>query len=108
MKSVRSALLALLLLAAGFLAPLRTLAYQSFMSKAKKFGAKDCLFCHVHEDGGQGWNERGQWLIDQKAERKAEKIDVEWLVDYNRNEAEGEKGKADEKKQKPEKNKRPS
>ena len=58
------------------------MAYQSYMIKAKKFGAEDCLFCHVQEDGGAAWNERGLWLIEQKAKRKAEKIDVDWLVDY--------------------------
>ena len=26
-------------------------AYQSFLGKAKKFGARDCLFCHEHADG---------------------------------------------------------
>ncbi|PYV12511.1 MAG: hypothetical protein DMG07_17010 [Acidobacteria bacterium] len=57
-------------------------AYQSFLGKAKKFGARDCLFCHKYEDGGEGWNERGQWLIDEKARRNAEKIDIEWLADY--------------------------
>jgi hypothetical protein len=59
------------------------MAYQAYMAKAKKFGAEDCLFCHVQENGGVGWNERGDWLIDEKAKRKAEKIDVDWLVDYN-------------------------
>jgi hypothetical protein len=59
------------------------MAYQAYMAKAKKFGAEDCLFCHVHENGGVGWNERGEWLIEEKARRKAEKIDVDWLVDYN-------------------------
>ena len=58
-------------------------AYQAYMAKAKKFGAEDCLFCHVQENGGVGWNERGDWLIEEKARRKAEKIDVDWLVDYN-------------------------
>jgi mono/diheme cytochrome c family protein len=59
------------------------MAYQAYMAKAKKFGAEDCLFCHVQENGGVGWNERGEWLIEEKAKRKAEKIDVDWLVDYN-------------------------
>jgi hypothetical protein len=58
------------------------MAYQAYMTKAKKFGAEDCLFCHVQENGGVGWNERGDWLIDEKTKRKAEKIDVDWLVDY--------------------------
>src|SRR5262249_17250891 len=65
--------------AAAFV-PSRSLAYQSFMTKAKKYGAKDCLFCHEHEDGGEGWNDRGRWLMEQKAKRGAEKIDVDWLA----------------------------
>ena len=72
-------------------------AYQSFLGKAKKFGAKDCLFCHKYEDGGEGWNERGQLLIDEKAHRNAEKVDVEWLADYKPR----EDGKSPEKEEKP-------
>jgi mono/diheme cytochrome c family protein len=67
------------------------MAYQAYMTKAKKFGAEDCLFCHVQENGGVGWNERGDWLIQEKAKRKAEKIDVDWLVDYNPDEEDGSK-----------------
>jgi hypothetical protein len=67
---------------AGVIGANRSLAFQSLMNKAKKFGAKDCLFCHTHEEGGAGWNERGQWLIAEKERRKAEKIDADWLVDY--------------------------
>lgn len=64
------------------LAPLPTAAYQVFLRKAKKYGAKDCLFCHTQEDGGDAWNERGRWLIDEKGRRKADQIDVDWLADY--------------------------
>jgi hypothetical protein len=64
------------------------MAYQAYMAKARKFGAEDCLFCHVQENGGVGWNERGEWLIEEKAKRKAEKIDVDWLVDYDKPPAE--------------------
>jgi mono/diheme cytochrome c family protein len=69
-----------LLLAVAAAAP--AAAFQTLLNKAKKFGAKDCLFCHTHDDGGEGWNERGQWLMDEKARRGAEKVDVEWLADY--------------------------
>jgi len=68
------------LLAAAAAAP--AAAFQTFLNKAKKFGAKDCLFCHTHDDGGEGWNQRGQWLMDEKARRGAEKVDVDWLADY--------------------------
>jgi hypothetical protein len=27
-------------------------------------------------------NERGQWLLDQKAKKNAKEIDVAWLKDY--------------------------
>lgn len=58
-------------------------AYPPFVAKAKKFGAKDCRFCHVDPMGGPPWNARGKWLIAEKARRKADAVDVEWLADYN-------------------------
>lgn len=57
-------------------------AYPPFVGKAKKFGAKDCTFCHVDPLGGPPWNERGKWLVDEKNRRNADAIDVEWLTDY--------------------------
>jgi hypothetical protein len=59
-----------------------TLGYPPLLVKAKKFGAKDCTFCHVDPDGGPPWNERGQWLIKEKERRGAETVDVEWLANY--------------------------
>ena len=59
-----------------------TKAYPAFLRKAVKFGAKNCLYCHKESAGGEGWNERGQWLIAEKERRKADDIDVEWLTDY--------------------------
>lgn len=59
-----------------------TKAYPPFLRKAQKFGAKDCKFCHTQPVGGDGWNERGQWLIAEKERRKADAIDVEWLAEY--------------------------
>ena len=55
----------------------RTEAYPPFVRKADKFGAKDCLFCHTEANGGEGWNDRGKWLIAEKDKRKADSIDVE-------------------------------
>jgi hypothetical protein len=60
----------------------RSLGYPPMLAKAKKFGAKDCTFCHVDPEGGPPWNERGQWLIKEKERRKADTVDVEWLADY--------------------------
>ena len=59
-----------------------TKAYPAFLRKAQKFGGKNCLYCHKEPGGGEGWNERGQWLIAEKERRKADEIDVEWLADY--------------------------
>jgi hypothetical protein len=57
-------------------------AYPPFLRKAQKFGAKNCLYCHKEPAGGEGWNERGQWLIAEKERRKADAVDPEWLADY--------------------------
>ncbi len=79
--------IAVVVIAGALGASFSTNAYPPFLRKAQKFGAKDCLFCHKEAEGGEGWNERGQWLIAEKEKRKAEAIDVEWLTDYK----EGEK-----------------
>src|SRR5215475_10211155 len=59
-----------------------TRAYPPFLRKAQKFGGKDCTFGHTQPTGGEGWNERGNWLIAEKERRKADAVDVEWLADY--------------------------
>ena len=81
-------------------------AYPMFLRKAQKFGAKNCLFCHKNPEGGEGWNERGQWLIAEKERRKADAIDVEWLTDYKEGAEKTEEPKKDEpKKEEPKKEK---
>lgn len=57
-------------------------AYPPFLGKSAKFGAKDCTFCHTRSAGGEGWNERGKWLIAEKEKRQADSINVEWLAEY--------------------------
>ncbi|MCU0242041.1 MAG: hypothetical protein MUF51_06425 [Vicinamibacteria bacterium] len=56
-------------------------AYIEFVQKAKKFGSKDCTFCHSTPRGMTGWNRLGQWLIREKIRRNADHINVEWLKD---------------------------
>ncbi len=79
-----------------------TLGYPPLLAKAKKFGAKDCTFCHVDPDGGPPWNERGQWLIKEKERRHVDTVDVEWLATYTPGKVEAEKpagaAKTDDKK----------
>ncbi|HWC76101.1 MAG TPA: hypothetical protein VG778_01500 [Blastocatellia bacterium] len=69
---------------AGVVALLTTqsMAYPPFLDQAKKFGAKDCRFCHVKADGGDQHNARGKWLVKEKERRGADAVDPEWLVDY--------------------------
>jgi len=73
-------------------------AYPLFVKQAKKFGAKDCTFCHVDLKGGEGWNKRGQWLISEKEKRKVEDVDVDWLKDYPDDKPADKKTKTDAKK----------
>src|SRR5262245_14369340 len=71
-------------------------AYPAFLKQASKFGAKNCLFCHKQPQGGEGWNERGLWLIAEKERRNADAIDVSWLSEYKEGENKGvEKKEAD-------------
>ena len=60
----------------------QTAAYPPFVAKAKKFGAKDCRFCHVNLEGGEPYNARGQWLIKEKSRRSADAVDPAWLAGY--------------------------
>lgn len=71
------------------------LGFPPFLIKARKFGAKDCTFCHIDPDGGVPFNPRGKWLIMERDKRKADTVDVEWLVDYEA--AKGEEKKEDKK-----------
>ena len=59
-----------------------SLAFPPFVAKSRKFGAKDCTFCHIEPEGGPPWNDRGKWLIAEKERRAADAVDVEWLADY--------------------------
>lgn len=82
-----------LIFIAGFVTALaqETFGYPPLLVKARKFGAKDCTFCHVDPEGGPPWNERGQWLIKEKERRGAETVDVEWLADYKPGKPEAQK-----------------
>jgi hypothetical protein len=44
-----------------------------------------CVYCHVDKmpkKDAHAVNARGQWLLDKKKEKKADKIDMAWLKDY--------------------------
>ena len=64
------------------LAALPALARPDYLGPAMKFGAKNCAFCHKEAAGGEGWNDRGRWLIQEKQDRNVPTIQVEWLKFY--------------------------
>jgi hypothetical protein len=83
-KLRRFRILAVIVFIAGVVALLsqQSMAFPPFLAKAKKFGAKDCRFCHIKMEGGEPYAVRGKWLISEKAKRNADAVDPEWLADY--------------------------
>lgn len=63
---------------------LATLEYQK-EAKAAGVDAKNCQYCHVaalpKKDSHES-NDRGKWLVAEKAKRNAKAIDGAWLKDY--------------------------
>ncbi|MGH9897284.1 MAG: hypothetical protein ACRD63_13065 [Pyrinomonadaceae bacterium] len=66
-----------------FMAPVAR-TYPPFLKQAKELGfpAKNCTYCHINAGGGDEWNARGKWLVEEKKKRKADEIDVGWLKEY--------------------------
>ncbi len=87
-SSPRSALAVVILAWSGWVAlSVPSAATMPMQKKAKELGfpAENCLYCHAEKlpkKGAATYNERGQWLVDQKASRKAKDVDVAWLKDY--------------------------
>jgi len=76
----------LLLAAAAVAVAIPAQAKPAFVKAAKDAGidsVKNCMSCHkgAPKKGGD-MTEMGQWLIAQKAEKKAAEVDVKWLKDY--------------------------
>ena len=55
-------------------------ANPEFLVPALEYGAKDCSFCHLTPSGGEGNNERGAWLLEERERRGSDAIDVAWLA----------------------------
>jgi hypothetical protein len=54
-------------------------------AKAAGFPSTNCQFCHVEKlpkKGAETPNDRGKFLLDQKAKKNAKEVDVAWLKDY--------------------------
>jgi hypothetical protein len=90
MKTTRRMLMATCLAAAGAwaLSAGHASASMPMVKKAKDAGitqVQNCQSCHVDKlpkKESHKVNERGQWLLDQKAKKNAKEIDVTWLKDY--------------------------
>ena len=82
--TLRGSVVALALLSVVLAAAQKSYTYPQYLSKAKALGypADNCSYCHRSPSGGNSWNERGKWLIEEKRRREADQVDVRWLRDY--------------------------
>ena len=88
-KIIQCATLLSLVTFFGFLVSSSTLANKDLFQEARtalgKENVKNCKTCHVKalpkEDDSE-LNEKGTYLVAQKAERGADAVDVNWLKDY--------------------------
>ena len=84
----RIALTALVLFWAGWIALTAvSRATLPMQKKAKELGfdATNCQYCHVEKlpkKGAVTHNDRGKWLIAEKAKRGAKEVDPAWLKEY--------------------------
>ena len=59
-----------------------------FLKKAQEAGfveAKNCQYCHIDKmpkKNAHEGNERGKWLVAQKAAKSAADVDMAWLKNY--------------------------
>jgi hypothetical protein len=54
-------------------------------AKAAGIAADNCMYCHVEKmpkKGAVTENDRGKWLVAEKAKRNATTVDGAWLKDY--------------------------
>jgi hypothetical protein len=54
-------------------------------AKAAGVPADNCLYCHnekLPKKDAVTYNDRGKWLVDEKAKRNAKAVDGAWLKDY--------------------------
>ena len=62
-------------------------ATMQLQKKAKEAGfpAENCQYCHTEKlpkKGAVTMNDRGKWLVDQKAKKNAKEVDAAWLKEY--------------------------
>ncbi len=78
----------LLLVAAAFICALPVSAKMPWVKDAQKLGFKNvenCKSCHAGaKPDAKNFTDMGQFLMDQKAKHKADKVDLNWLKDYKK------------------------
>ncbi|HET8644214.1 MAG TPA: hypothetical protein VFO85_01920 [Vicinamibacteria bacterium] len=85
MKTSRSLTTALVLGASLCAIPAFATLPMQKAAKEKGFPAANCQYCHVDKlpkKGAAAANDRGKFLVDQKAKKQAKEVDVAWLKDY--------------------------
>lgn len=88
MKNRRTLYLALATLVAAGLSTQPLDAKLPWVKKAQGMGFKEienCASCHsskMPKKDDHDLNERGKFLMEQKAKHKAEEVDLAWLKDY--------------------------
>jgi hypothetical protein len=78
--------IATLIAAAALILAVPAQAKMPWVKKSQELGfadVKDCKACHVGvaEKGGD-LSERGKFLMDTKAKKKAAEVDLAWLKEY--------------------------
>jgi len=78
--------IATLIAAAALIIAVPAQAKMPWVKKAQEAGfaeIKDCKACHVGaaKKGGE-LTERGKFLVDMKAKKKAAEVDLAWLKEY--------------------------
>jgi hypothetical protein len=86
-RSAFFAVVAAVTAAAALLGPRPVEATKEMQEEAKKLKlpVQNCLHCHnekLPKKNTVTHNDVGKWLIAEKEKRKAKKIEVEWLKDY--------------------------
>jgi cytochrome c553 len=79
--------IATLIAAAALLLAVPAQAKLPYVKKAQELGFKEvtsCKSCHVDAMPKKGGElaERGKFLVDMKAKKKAAEVDLAWLKDY--------------------------
>lgn len=82
---MRKLTLSIAILAAAILVPVSMQAKTPWVKKSQELGFKDITNCQAcHTAKMPGLNDLGNWLVAEKAKRKADQVDLAWMKDYKK------------------------